>query len=321
MARFVLRRIALIPPALLLINFLGYAYAHLSRPLRAARTPYQFAMPDSGPLLPAYGEYLRGLLHLDLGMMPSGQQRSIAEAMASGLTASLGLLALALLGSALIGLLLGVVATRVSPPRAAQWLTVFSTVGLAMPSFYIGTLFVVGVVYTILRPDVAAVPIPLRGFGWDTHLLLPTIALMVRPTMQTARITSGLLAEELGKRYVVAARSFGYRWRVIRGHALRNILAPTILTLAGSLRLLVGELVLVEWLFAWPGIGRMLAETLIPSLLSTRAMNLAFLYPPLVAIILTVFAAIFLFTDLLATVLVRAADPRLRAQPEEVGDV
>jgi ABC-type dipeptide/oligopeptide/nickel transport system permease component len=110
----------------------------------------------------------------------------------------------------------------------------------------------------------------------------------------------------LSKRYVVAARSFGHTWRAIRwDKALRNILAPVLMTIAGSFRLLMTELVLVEWLFGWPGLGRMLVQTLVPPRMSTPGglpdTSAFLLYPPLVAALLVVFALLFLLADTLAS--------------------
>jgi peptide/nickel transport system permease protein len=139
---------------------------------------------------------------------------------------------------------------------------------------------------------------------------------MARPTVQIAQVTAGLLADELGKQYVLAARSVGHTWRAIRWkHALRNILATVILTIAAGVRLLAGELIVVEWLFDWPGLGNLLAQTLIPSgIVATRgvAERVLFLNPPVVAMVLTVFAAVFLLSDLVASVLIKVLDPRLR---------
>jgi ABC-type dipeptide/oligopeptide/nickel transport system permease component len=89
-------------------------------------------------------------------------------------------------------------------------------------------------------------------------------------------------------------------------------LAAVILTIAGSVRLLVGELILVEWLFQWPGLGRLLGWTLVPPLLSSSSGGPLFLNPPVVAAVLTIFATIFLVTDFVAAVLARVVDPRLR---------
>jgi ABC-type dipeptide/oligopeptide/nickel transport system permease component len=90
-----------------------------------------------------------------------------------------------------------------------------------------------------------------------------------------------------------------------------------ILSIAGSFRLLIGELIVVEWLFSWPGLGNFLASTIIPGTLSTNlgATGL-FLFPPAVAGVVTVITAFFFISDLIAHLLVRIYDPRTLAQEE-----
>ena len=90
------------------------------------------------------------------------------------------------------------------------------------------------------------------------------------------------------------------------------------LTIAASARLLTAELIVVEWLFNWPGIGRLLASTLVPSGGSgPGGATIYFLYPHLMAALVTLLAALFLITDLIASILVRVFDPRVRAPEPE----
>lgn len=312
MIRFILRKLILIPPALFLVNFLGFTYAHFARPLRARRTPYLPFVDESGPLFPEYGNYLRTFFNPDLR---TPTQASVLLSVQGATTASLGLIAITLVLSIAVGFLLGLRAVQNEPPGIARWLTFVSTSGLAMPSFYIGSLLIVASVsYVVWAGPETDIPIPIQGFGWDKHLIFPVIALMARPTMQIAQFTAGTLSGELGKQYVRAGRSLGQTWRGIRvKYAMRNIIAPVILTVTGSFRLLVGELVVVEWLFAWQGLGRLLAQTLVPPLQTNAAETLLFLDPQVVAIVLTIFAGLFLVADLLASTAVRLVDPRLRA--------
>lgn len=318
MLRLILRRLALLPPALLLVNFLGYAYAHLVLPIRAARIPYLTALPDPGALLPSYLDYLGSLLHLDLGTLP-GLEQSLADVILQASKASAGLLAIALALSVIVGVTLGIWAVKVEPRRTARWLTVVATGGMAMPSFYIGSVLLMAAFFYALRWGGSG-PIRLTGYGWDLHLLLPVLALMARPTVQLMQMTAGLLETELGKRYIRTARSIGHLWRVIRRkHAMRNILAPVVLLVAGSARLLMGELILVEWLFGWPGLGNLFAQALVPASSNRAAASLFFMNPPVVATVLTAFAAFFLIIDLGAAILVRLVDPRLQGSEEGVG--
>ncbi len=318
MARFILRRLILILPVTLLVNFLGFSYAHLVRPLRAAQTPYLVEeVVASGPLLDAYRDYLRGLAALDLGSMVEGGE-SFMQAIVRGSLASLALLGLTLLLSVGIGSALGLLAARTDPVGVRSWIPFLSTIGLAMPSFFTGSLMVVAVIALTLRNAQSGFILPVSGFGWDKHLILPTVTLMLRPSLQLASVVSGLLVGEFEKQYVVAARSLGNTWDLVRRrHAMRNVLAPVLVSIAQSSRLLVGELILVEWLFDWPGLGYLLAQTLIPSAISLRTGSTLFLNPALVATVMSLVTGLFLLSDFAASGLVRSIDPRLRDEAKE----
>jgi len=326
MAKFIIQRLLIIPLLLLLVNFLGFTYAHYARPIRAERTPY-VQVEEAGPLLPEYLDYLKTLISLDFGLeiatpdnARSNAPSTLGETLVSATIASLGLLAVSLSISIILGLYLGFKATKNDPPDTSRWLTISSTVGLAMPSFYIGSLMIIGLVfYVIWRGPDTDMPLPLSGFGWDVHLVLPVLALMARPTFQLAQVTSGVLSAELGKQYVIAGRSMGRTWRSIRVHfALKNVIAPVILTIAGLQRFLVGELIMIEWLFRWPGLGRMLGWTLVPAEFTSSSGSPLFLNPPIMATVLTLIAALFLLTDLAAAIAVRYLDPRIMDQDSDV---
>jgi peptide/nickel transport system permease protein len=319
MSRFLLRRLLIIPIILVVVNFIGFTYAHAAGQFHAAQNPFGSSGEKPPAIWPLYVNYVQNIGRGNFGQMPVGVSQSVAQGVARAAGASLGLLMLAFVVSTLTGLVIGLRAVRTETGSVAAWLMPLSTIGLATPSFYIGTLFIVGTIYYVLRSGVEAKPpVPLQGFGWDIHLLLPLVALSVRPIVQIAQVTANLLAGESGQQYIVAARSRGNSWARVRWkHALRNVLAPIILTIAGSLRLLVGELILIEWLFAWPGLGRLLALALIPPNVATpgglTGHTIYFLHPELVAALLTMFTLIFLVVDTLASTLVRWADPRLRA--------
>jgi peptide/nickel transport system permease protein len=321
MLRFLLRRLLIIPIALVFVNFVGFAFAHVTFQLQQLQTVYGTGKEGITPVWPEYVRYANGVLQGNFGKMPIGIDEPILETLGRASVASLGLVTLAFVISTILGLALGLAAVRVDPPQTMHWLALTSTVGLAMPSFYIGTLLVSALLAGVLNDKVAAF-LPVAGFGWDNHLILPVVALVIRPAMQIAQVSANLLSGELGKRYIVAARSFGHTWRAIRwDKALRNVLAPLILTLAGSFRLLMAEMVIVEWLFSWPGLGRLLVLTLVPPNLSNPAgmVNISayFLNPALVAGLLTVFSLLFLLADLFASSTARLIDPRLRMMEEE----
>lgn len=318
MLRFLFRRLALIPLLILIVNFLGYAYARTAQNIQLARNPFLAVTGTEEPLLSDYSQYLRGILSFDFGLMPNSEE-TIPQAILRMGGASLGLLALAFALSVIVGILLGMMATRSEPPQSRGWLSGLSTLGQALPSFYAGSLLIVGsLFYALWRGPGTAPLFPLQGFGWDMHLVLPLLALMARPTVQIAQITSSQLASELERQHIKVSRSVGHTWRTIRWKlAMRNVLAPVTLTIAQSLRLLMAELILVEWLFSWPGLGRLIASTLVPaqSLANTgTGGSILFLNPPIIAALITILALGFLLIDLGASTAVQLVDPRLRME-------
>jgi len=181
------------------------------------------------------------------------------------------------------------------------------TVGLASPSFYIGILFISFSVLYLISGLGRQPLLPFQGYGWDAHLVLPVLALMAQPTVKVAQVTAGLLVGELGKQYVIAARSFGLSLPTIkRRHAFRNIIVSVVLTIAGSLRLLIAELIIIERLFSWPGLGRVISTTLV---VTSHSEN--YLLPSLFSALVTIVVALILATDFLAAIAIRAYDPRL----------
>ncbi len=318
MIRFIARRILIIPIALILIHFLAFTYAHFAGPIRAARTPYLREQFESSPLFASYFAHVKDLL-------TGGETTLIApreeffSMFTSAAGASLGLLGISLVLSIFFGFGLGLLAVRSQPPGIRRWLTPLSTLGLAMPSFYLGSLGILAVVYYVLyiRPGSPGI-LPIKGFGWDAHLIMPAITLSLRPTVLIAQMVAGLLSGELGKQYVIAARSFGHSWRNIRWkQAMRNILGPVLLMFASTLRLTFGELVVVEWFFSWPGLGELLASALVPGQLSSQMGATAyFLNPPIIAAVVVIISGVFLLVDLVVSVGVRAVDPRMRGDED-----
>ena len=305
--RFILRRLALIPVILLLANFLGFAYAYYGGPIQAQANPYSSSgstIQRTG-LLVQYVEYLRAAFDGDMGVLHTGE--TISSIILRSSAASLALLGIAFVLSIIVGLVIGFGAVRLIPPRVAGWLTLFTTMGLAAPAFYVGILLIsLSVFYFIYGPSSKPL-LPFQGFGWDAHLVLPALALMVQPVAKIAQVTSNLLVDELGQQYVIAARSFGNPLKKIRSHhAFRNVIAPVILVMSGSLRYMVAELIIIERLFGWPGIGRLFSTTLV---ITSHSDN--FLLPPLMAALLTLLALLYLVADLIASILVRVYDPRI----------
>jgi len=317
MLRYLSWRLAASPVIVLAVNALAFLYAHIALRVQLANNPYGAAGADEVSLWSLYGSYLARLAQGDWGVMPTVAQEPIGQLVLQSGLRSLGLLLIAFLLSLILGLSIGVYGARYLPPRLAPWLPPLAAVGQALPSYYIGALALALLLryLTQVGPEAAAL-LPVQGFGWDRHLILPVAVLLVRPVAQLAHFTAGLTVSELERLYVTAARSRGLPVHLIRWkHVLGNVWAPLLLTMAASLRLLIGELILVEKLFGWPGLGSLLATTLVPPqtafLGSLQGAASYFLLPELLAAALTLLAVALLALDTTAALLARLADPRL----------
>src|SRR4030043_680713 len=119
MFRFILRRLAILSIALVVIHFLGFTYAYVARPIRAARTPYLREQVNNPlPLLESYKQHIEDIFNGSLLQPPEQgpQIGSFAQDLWRAFIASLGLLAIALLFSILMGWALGMLAVRYQPP-------------------------------------------------------------------------------------------------------------------------------------------------------------------------------------------------------------
>jgi peptide/nickel transport system permease protein len=309
--QFVIRRITILPFTLLLANFIGFAFAFATAPIVTASDPYAFGTTKLPPVMPAYLDYLQKVFNGDFGRTFTNEP--VLETISRFGGASLGLIGIAITISIILGVTLGRLGVRRSKSGVASWLTLISTIGLALPSFYIAILLIaLFILITIYVVSSTTPLIPFQGFGWDAHLILPVLALVIQPTVKIAQVTASLLSEEMEKQYVTAAMSFGHPFNKIKGKfAFRNILAPVVLTIAASLRIMIAELIIIERLFNWPGMGK-----LISTLLSRNSLSADLLSPPMIAAVLTILVGVFLLIDFLATFLSRLIDPRLRADSE-----
>lgn len=306
------RRLLIGVPALMLVNATVFWLASLARPAYFARSPLLGVNEAPLPWPDAYLAYLAGAVRGDFGPLPSGAGGSLAAVLLEACVASFGLLGLVLLVSITLGLLIGARAIRVEPPRTAFWLTVVASAGAAIPAFFLGSLLISMLLLSLIYGPPGPPLLPIGGYGWGAHLILPLLVLTIAPTAQIAQITASLMAGELSRQYVTATRSVGHSWAsVLNRYALRNVLAPTIMAISAQFRLLLGELVIVEYLFNWPGLGRLVALTLV-LLRNTDALVTAFfLNPAALASVLTIFAALCLLADLIAVALAHRADPRV----------
>jgi peptide/nickel transport system permease protein len=308
MFRALLRRFFYIPLVMFMVNIIGYLFGFYLGPTLNSTYQATFQLSQLPPFIPTYLHYWKGMLSGDFGVLPNGG--SVLSTIGQAFLASTGLLLISFLLSAFLGYLLGRTGVRSESNRVASWLALLSTFGQSSPTFYVGILFISASVMLVLWGPKNLPLLPFQGFGWDAHMILPILALSIRPTLQTAHFTASLLVTEMNQKYVVALQGLGFKKRTILGkQAFRNILAPFLPMLAGSWRLIIVELIILERLFNWPGLGKLLCSTII---LSSNSRN--FLFPPLLAGLLSMLAFLFMTADFFAWILSRSVDPRLAVE-------
>ncbi|GIV95719.1 MAG: glutathione ABC transporter permease [Herpetosiphonaceae bacterium] len=310
MVRLIARKLVLIVLLLPLLNALGYFYATTYRRLlRGASTYSQLPILGGAANTGDYGAYFRGLLSGDLGKI---DQTPISSILAEPVRNSLIVLGLALLVTVVFGLALGFLAISPRTKRVRPLALVFLTAGSSLPGFFLGSAALALIIYgSLLKPGRGTI-FPIGGFGLDEHLILPVLTLASRPMLQVARVAGGLLENELQQDYIRVALSKGLSWRrILWQHAFPNIVAPIVITIGQSMRLLIGGLIIVEALFRWPGIGRVFM-IIVGVRVDGRVPLEFFSNPELLAAIALIFGIWLLLADLITSVVAALSDPRLR---------
>lgn len=250
-------------------------------------------------------EYLVNLAHGDMGSIApsygSAPAVPVTAELARALPRSLGLLAVSLALAVLIGLPLGIVAGLRRKTRLSGLLVFLSVLGISTPSYFAAMLLIWFNVW--LYRTTGADFIPIHGFGWDAHLILPALVLAARPAANVMRLGYNALAEVLDADFVRTAHAKGLGpWIVLFRHVLRGAGVPLLTTIAVSLRFSLAILPIVEYIFNWSGIG----EELLAALQSQDTITVIGMILPL--------ALLFVVVNILLEILYRIVDPRLRIQ-------
>lgn len=266
MIRFLLRRLLLTIPVLLGVATLVFSLVHFvpGDPVQAmlgeSASPREVAalrhtLGLDRPLYVQYGTFLKGAVTGDLGTSLRTNQ-PVAVAIAERLPATLELAIAAMLVATLVAVPLGVLAAVRAGTHVDHAATLLALVGVSVPSFWLGPLLAI-----VLSVEWGWLPV--SGRGTLGHLVLPAVTLGAPLAAVLGRMTRASLLEELREFYVLAARARGVsRTRAILGHAFRNSLVP-ILTVFGLLlgSVLTGA-VITESIFSWPGVGRLLVQSI-----------------------------------------------------------
>jgi peptide/nickel transport system permease protein len=184
--------------------------------------------------------------------------------------------------------------------------------GISVPSFFLAVFFQDAVIRAY-RMSAQVRILPVGGFGWDFHLVLPTLVLMMRPLAQISRVAFTTLSRLLEEDFVRTARAKGApALQVNVRHIFRNAAIPIITAMAVSLRFSLSSLPVVELLFGWPGIGYTFFQGV--SRTYRGDYQLAFLRsPPSINVtILLMLGITFFIVNLVLELLYRVLDPRIR---------
>lgn len=250
-------------------------------------------------------EYLAGLLHGDLGVVAPRRAAAtptpVIEELGRTLPKSLGLLLAALVLATVVGLPLGILAATKRGSRLSGLLIALSTLGISTPSYFMAMLLITLAVRFYTATGLRILPV--HGFGWDTHLILPALVLSTRPLANMVRLTYNSLTDILTADYVRTAHGKGLGpWAVLFRHVLHNGAVPLLTTVGVSLRFSLAMLPIVEYIFTWPGIGVRLLRALQAS-------------DTVVVVGLTLaLALLFILVNLILEISYRLVDPRVGAR-------
>jgi len=304
MAAYLFRRLLLFVPTILVAVTLVFVIfrlvpgdpAQLIAGESAPESVVEQIRRDMGldqPLPVQYLTYLNGLAHGDFGTSKVYQQGAMDQIL-SRLPATLLLATSAMLIATVVGITAGVI----SAIRPYSWLDNLSMVaavgGISLPSFWLGLMLIILFSVTI---DL----FPVAGFNSPSAIVLPAVTLAAHQMAVIARMTRSGMLGVMSQDFIRTARAKGLTERVVTmRHALRNALIPT-LTIAGlQLGYLLGGSLVVETVFAWPGLGRLMIDSI-----QLRD------YTMIQAVVI-VFAVLALAVNLLVDLLYALLDPRVQ---------
>jgi peptide/nickel transport system permease protein/oligopeptide transport system permease protein len=245
------------------------------------------------PIHKQYALFLSRLAFLDLGRSARTQNPVIEEIWAR-LPNTFLLAVVAITLACLFGIPAGII----SAARPYTWIDYLVTsaalFGISMPVFWLGLMLVV--LFSVILQW-----LPAGGTGSWKHLIMPSLTLASFVVAFIARMTRSTMMEALSQDYTTTARSKGLRESVVViKHALTNALIPIITVVGLQFGLLLGGAVLTETVFAWPGLGRLIVDSI-----------LARDYPMIQGAIL-IFGLLYILVNLMVDLIYAYVDPRIR---------
>ncbi len=260
MTRYIIKRIFWLFIVLLVVSFITFSLMHLvpGGPWDKEKTLAPQVVDALNkkygldkPFIVQFGDFLWNLLHGDLGVSYSFQDRNVTDIILQGLpkTATLGIIAFIL--AIVIGIPFGMAAALKQNSIIDYLSVIFSTIFASIPGFVLGILL-------IIIFSVELHWLPTGGWGSVQQIIMPAFALATLPAAFIARITRASTLEVMRQDYIRTVQAMGIKQRVILvRHILRNALIPVITMAGPELAFLISGSFIIENLFSIPGIGRM----------------------------------------------------------------
>jgi peptide/nickel transport system permease protein len=304
MSRFLVRRVLLTLPVLFGVATLVFSLIHLvpGDPVQAMLgesasqddvTQLRSRLGLDRPIYVQYARFMRNAVVGDLGISLRTNQ-PVSSVIAERMPATFELAGAAMIVALVIAVPLGVVAAVRAGTPIDHGATTLALVGISMPTFWLGPLL--AIVFSVMLGW-----FPVSGRGTLANLVLPAITLGAPLAAVLARMTRASVLEELRELYVLAARARGVSVaRALLRHAFRNSLIPIVTVLGLQLGSVLTGAVITETIFAWPGVGRLLIQSI-----SARD------YPAVQGCVLLI-ALTYVSTNLLVDVAYGFLDPRIR---------
>jgi len=307
-----MRRLAFTIPLLLVVSFLIYALIAFvpgdpavalagedPTPQQIAAVRAELGLDD--PFLEQYWRWLTAAFQGDLGVSLFSSE-TVGSRIVAAVPTSLSLAAVALVMAAVLGVAVGTIAGLKPGSWMDRLATVAASFGVAMPYFWVGMILVLFLaIDNSWLPATGYTPLSEGVWDWLRHLLIPASALAIAPAAVIARQTRAALVDVMAQDYIRTATAKGLpRVRVVAKHALKNSSVPVVTVFGIEANRLIGGTVVIEQLFAMPGLGKLAYQ-------SVFARD----FPVIQGVLLTT-AAMILLINLVVDVSYGYFNPRIR---------
>ena len=266
MLRYALKRLLLMIPVIIGVSFLIFFIMNLApgniidtkiaednmtaEEEELLREQYNL----NGSLISRYLKYMGGLIHGDLGKSYI-TGKPVLESYLEKLPATIVLAAASILVSVIISIPLGIYSAIKRGTFADNSCMVLSFLGLSIPNFWLGLMLIITIALNVKW-------IPTSGFRGIASVILPAITVGTGLTATLARTTRSSMLDVLNQDYLRTERAKGNsEFRVVMRYALVNALIPIITIAGGQFAACLGGSVLTETIFAWPGVGRLIIDS------------------------------------------------------------